>query len=783
MRRAPTPIVNRSTRLVVAGTGLAGLGATIAAVALTVSQGFGKPLIVLALALPVAIGWAYPLRILRNEEAETMHLDEAYFVIAVLLLPPMGTMAVFLLGTAFGLLWSRTTFAKLVFNLGQVMLSVVVGTAAFLLISTGSPGEIVVSAVIGAVVAALAMAVVGQLAVSLVISVSEDLPVLANLRDGLWPRGLQWISAVSIGVLAALSAATYPWALLLALVPLVMVRVVLGEHLRARLDRERLDRLLRTAEEVHSSIDSDDVTRSLANSAKELLRARDAWIGTLPPQEDERGVRLPMSDDDQQWLVVGGRKGMAGFDTADVQLLEAIGAIGASALENAHLVSQIRHEATHDRLTSLPNQLLFEDRVNQAVQRARPMREKLAVLMLDLDGFQKVNASLGHAMGNELLKRVAGRLTGAVREADTVARMSADDFTILLPGIGDGEALGIMAEQLLGAVSRPFVIDGHELFMTSSVGVAVYPDDGSHAGQLLRNADTAMHRAKDAGGNCTRLYDPGTNEQAQMHLARRSELHNALRRDELRVLYQPQIDLRTGHVVGVEALVRWEHPALGLLTPADFVPLAEESDLVVEVDTWVMRAACEQAVRWDAEGLTGLRMAVNLSGRNFSDDRIVGRVALVLQETGLPADRLELEITESLALRESEGALDIVRRVRDLGTRFAIDDFGTGYSALAQMQRFPVDRLKIDRTFVSQITSAQGVAPLVSAFIGIARALRLEVVAEGVETLEQQTFLRTHGCKEAQGFLYSRPIPADDLAELARKPSLGLHVAGPDADR
>jgi diguanylate cyclase (GGDEF)-like protein len=399
--------------------------------------------------------------------------------------------------------------------------------------------------------------------------------------------------------------------------------------------------------------------------------------------------------------------------------------------------------------------------------------------MLDLDAFQKVNASLGHAVGNELLKRVGGRLLGAIREGDTVARMSADDFTLLLPGVGEGETLGILAEQLLTAVSRPFVIDGHELFMTASAGIAVFPDDGAHAGQLLRNADTAMHRAKDAGGNCTRLYDAGTNEQAQIHLARRSELHNALRRDELRVLYQPQIDLRTGHIVGVEALVRWEHPTLGLLTPADFVPLAEESDLVVEVDTWVMRHACAQAVQWDREGLPPLRMAANLSGRNFSDDRIIGRVATVLRDSGLAAQRLELEITESLALRESEGALEIIRRVRDLGVRFAIDDFGTGYSALAQMQRFPVDRLKIDRTFVNQITSAQGVAPLVSAFIGIARALRLEVVAEGVETLEQQTFLRTHGCKEAQGFLYSRPVPPEQIVALVRKPSLGLHVAGP----
>ena len=404
---------------------------------------------------------------------------------------------------------------------------------------------------------------------------------------------------------------------------------------------------MRTAEEVHSSIDSHDVTRSLANSAKELLHARDAWIGTSPPAEEERGVRLPVSDDDEQWLVVGGRKGMSGFDTADVQLLEAIGAIGASALENAHLVSQIRHQATHDRLTSLPNQLLFEDRVNQAVQRARPLREKLAVLMIDLDDFQKVNASLGHAMGNELLKRVGGRLTGAVREGDTVARMSADDFTILLPGIGDGEALGIMAEQLIGAVSRPFVIDGHELFMTASVGIAVYPDDGSHAGQLLRNADTAMHRAKDAGGNCTRLYDPGTNEQAQMHLARRSELHNALRRDELRVLYQPQIDLRTGQIVGVEALVRWEHPTLGLLTPADFVPLAEESDLVVEVDTWVMRHACAQAVQWDAG-----RAAAAADGREPVGPELLRRSHRRARRDGAAGDRTRARPTRARDHRE-----------------------------------------------------------------------------------------------------------------------------------
>ena len=491
-------------------------------------------------------------------------------------------------------------------------------------------------------------------------------------------------------------------------------------------------------------------------------------------------MRLPISDDHEQWLVVGGRKGMSGFDPEDVQLLEAIGAIGASALENAHLVSQIRHQATHDRLTGLPNQLLFEDRVNQAVQRARRLREKLAVLMLDLDAFQKVNASLGHAVGNELLKRVGGRLTG--RGARRRHGRAHERRRLHDPAPGRRRRRGARhrsPSSCSAAVSRPFVVDGHELFMTASVGIAVFPDDGSHAGQLLRNADTAMHRAKDAGGNCTRLYDAGTNELAQIHLARRSELHNALRRDELRVLYQPQIDLRTGHIVGVEALVRWEHPTLGLLTPADFVPLAEESDLVVEVDTWVMRHACAQAVTVGSRG-PARRCGWPPTSRAETSPTTAssGGLRLCCATPASPRERLELEITESLALRESEGALDIVRRVRDLGVRFAIDDFGTGYSALAQMQRFPVDRLKIDRTFVNQITSAQGVAPLVSAFIGIARALRLEVVAEGVETLEQQTFLRTHGCKEAQGFLYSRPVPPEEVAALVRKPSLGLHVAG-----
>lgn len=765
-----------SRRTVAAVFATAAFGCVVYVVAVTISwpRGFGNPVMITALTVLLAAGWAYPLRFLRNDETECVQPDEAFLVLGLLLIPALGVLVFYPLGVGIGLAWSRTPRLKVIFNIGATMIATVVAIGIFEGLAGQPQAGLTLQRVLAVVLAAAVQSLLTQGLVCMIISVSEGVGFWRNLADGLGYRALTWSSAVSVGLLAALGSSAYNWAPILAALPLAMVYVVLAEHLRARLDRERLERLLTAAQEAHATIETDAVSQALARSACELLHCRDGWVSSTPPGPDERGVRLAISGEREQWLIVSGRKGLGGFDADDVRLLDAIATVGASALENAELVARIRHQATHDRLTGLPNQLLFDDRLTQGVQRAQRLRETLAVLVVDLDSFKTVNGTLGHALGNELLARMGGRLVGTVREVDTVARMSGSGFTLLLPGIGTGDTVGVIAEKLLAAVQQPINIGGHDLYLTASIGIAVYPDDGLHPGALLRNADAAMHRAKEAGGNAARLYDTGMNEQAHLRLARQSELHTALKRDELRVLYQPQVDLRTGRIVGVEALVRWQHPIHGLLGPYEFVPIAEESDLILDVDAWVLRAACRQGLAWDAEGLAPLRIAANLSARHFADDRVVARVAGVIEETGFPASRLELEITESVALRESEGTLAVLRRVRELGVQFAIDDFGTGYSALAQMQRFAVDRLKIDRTFVNQITSAHGAAPLVSAFIGIARALDLEVVAEGVETLEQQTFLRHHGCFEVQGFLYSRPVPADEITKLVRSPSRGL---------
>jgi EAL domain-containing protein (putative c-di-GMP-specific phosphodiesterase class I) len=307
--------------------------------------------------------------------------------------------------------------------------------------------------------------------------------------------------------------------------------------------------------------------------------------------------------------------------------------------------------------------------------------------------------------------------------------------------------------------------------MSACAGLAFYPDDGVEAGHLLRNADSALHRAKLHGTGTYQIYAQGMNELAHQRLARESELHQAVRRDELRVAYQPQVDLRTGRIVGVEALVRWQHPTLGLLAPVEFVPLAEESGLIVEVDTWVLREACRQAAAWLDSGLHPIRVGVNLSARHFqSPERFIGTIRDAISDTGLPSMLLELEVTEGLAVTEDESAL-VLQRIRDLGVSISIDDFGTGYSMLGRLSRFPVDRLKIDRSFVKEIRSARDDAPIVSAIIAMARSLRIETVAEGVETVEQQQFLLNRGCDIAQGFLYSHPNTAEDLEAVLRIPA------------
>jgi diguanylate cyclase (GGDEF)-like protein len=465
-------------------------------------------------------------------------------------------------------------------------------------------------------------------------------------------------------------------------------------------------------------------------------------------------------------LVVGTRATRP-VTPSEVECLELLAAQAGVGLANVRLLDRIRHQALHDALTGLPNQLLFEDRVAQALSQAGRSGTGAALMFIDLDHFKKVNDTLGHDFGNELLRQVAGRLLGVIRSGDTVARMGGDEFTLLLPTLAQGADAGYVAGKVLSSLRAPFVVGEHRLFVTASVGIAVYPVDGLRYETLLRYADIAMYRAKAAGGNIYELYGHRSAEEvAYPRLALEADLHHAVSEGELRVVYQPQIDLTDGRVRGVEALVRWHHPELGEIGPTEFLPLAEEAGLIGIIDTWVMQTACMRAAVWRQYGADGVRVAVNVSGRQLQHPRFADVVLTALAQSGLPADLLEIEVTEGVAVTEVLEIREALDRLRRRGVRVAIDDFGTGYSMLSRLRDFPLDTLKIDRSFISEIQSEGDEAPIVSATIAMARSLGLEVVAEGVEVDAQLEFLRTAGCDIGQGFLLSRPVEADAVIDL-----------------
>jgi len=486
----------------------------------------------------------------------------------------------------------------------------------------------------------------------------------------------------------------------------------------------------------------------------------------MPPADGELGSRLSERRYPERWLVVSERRGLDSFGAQDAKLLDAIVTVGASALENASLVHQIKHQVFHDSLTGLPNQLLFEERVSLALAQRRQTAGKLAVLFIDLDRFKRVNDSLGHPAGNELLKQVATRLCAAIRADDTVARMGGDEFTLLLTAVRSPSEAAVVAEKLLARFREPFVVEGKELFVSPSIGIAVAPEDGLRPSTLLKNADTAMYRAKERGRNCYEVYSLDMNASAHDRLALEGDLHNALDSGGLRVVYQPQVDLASGRITGVEALARWPHPKLGFVGPDTFIPLAEETGLIVALDDWVLRTACAQGKAWADGGLPPIRVAVNLSGRAFRRTHVVERVAEALERTGFAPDQLELEVTESMAVDQGSDTRPVFQDLEALGVKLAIDDFGTGYSALSRLQGFPFHRLKIDRSFVSTIERSTDDAPIVAAMIAMAHALKLDVVAEGVETEVQRAFLDRHGCDIAQGYLFSRPVEAKAVEAL-----------------
>jgi diguanylate cyclase (GGDEF)-like protein len=425
-----------------------------------------------------------------------------------------------------------------------------------------------------------------------------------------------------------------------------------------------------------------------------------------------------------------------------------------------------RSAAQHDFLTGLPNRALLNDRISQAISFAPRLNRKVAVLFLDLDGFKHINDSLGHAIGDKLLQSVAKRLVNCVRATDTVSRQGGDEFVVLLSEMAQSEDAAVTARRLLQALAEAHSIGQHELHVTASIGVSVYPDDGLDAETLIKNADTAMYQSKDNGRQNYRFFEPAMNVRAVARQSMEESLRRALERQEFSLVYQPKVSLKTGDIAGAEALLRWTHPTRGPVSPAEFIPVAEDSGLILPIDKWVLREACTQACTWLNAGLPLLSMAVNVSAVELRNEKFLEGIFEILEKSGLDPSFLELELTESVLMKRPASTESILSKLRARGVRLAVDDFGTGYSSLNYLRRFSMDTLKIDQSFVRTITTAPDETAIVTAMISMGRNLNLRVVAEGVETEKELEFLQAHQCDEAQGFYFSRPLHSEQFAKL-----------------
>lgn len=460
------------------------------------------------------------------------------------------------------------------------------------------------------------------------------------------------------------------------------------------------------------------------------------------------------------------------WSRAELKLSRSIGLHLYMAITQKRVESMIRYQASHDHLTQLPNRLLFNEQLALALINAHQSNEVLGVAFLDLDRFKTINDTLGHAVGDQLLQQVSDRLRSCLRSCDVIARWGGDEFTLLLPHLPTAEDITKISERILAQLAAPFHLDGHELYVTASLGVALYPYDGEDGEALMKNADSAMYQVKQQGKNNYQLYFKDINQKALAQLILESDLRKALVRNEFLLYYQPQIDLKTNQLMGLEALIRWQHPRLGFVSPAQFIPLAEETGLICAIGDWVLREACRQHRVWRSLGLPPIRIAVNLSAQQFQQPNLVTTIIQMLQEVEVSPCYLELEITESAAMHNVAFTTALLQQLQQAGIQIAMDDFGTGYSSLSAIKHFPFHILKIDQSFVRDAIESSSDAAIVKAVVALGKGLGLKVLAEGVETQAQLDFLRAIDCDSAQGYFFSKPLPAADIAQILVKQKL-----------
>ena len=487
----------------------------------------------------------------------------------------------------------------------------------------------------------------------------------------------------------------------------------------------------------------------------------------LYAMQEGREARAVLHSNRKDGSLFWGEVHIAPVRTEEEQITHYVGII-TDVTERKHMEDQLMQQATHDALTGLPNRLLLIDRIAQAITYANRTHNQVVLLFIDLDHFKYVNDTFGHSRGDMLLEIAAKRLVDCMRESDTVARLGGDEFVVLLTSVNSERNIATVAQKILKVLAMPYTIDKHEVILSASVGISIYPKDGTDTESLLKNADIAMYRAKETGRNSFHFFTDELNQRVQQRTLLERHLHHALARQELLLHYQPLLDLGSGKICGFEALLRWQHPSLGLVSPLQFVSLAEETGLIIDIGDWIIQTACAQVKAWQDLGLPKVSIAINLSGKQLKQFYFVDKVKNILAKTGLDPTCLVFELTESIIIENLKETAEMLKQLRQLGISIVIDDFGTGYSSLSYLKQLPVDKIKIDKIFIDDITNNEEDAAITKAIIAMAKSLKLKVLAEGVEKVEQLQYLKAAGCDEMQGYYFSRPVVKEACEEMLR---------------